>query len=110
MVHETHKESHMANYLYYILVTLGVGVLCSIPAIIISRLLAKRGWIRETGVWPVLGAIGILFFLRLTLPEMSIVYLAVVVTIVIPITICRNDVWTSLQKGKRWWEHEDNKQ
>ena len=99
----------MANYLYYILVTLGVGVVCSIPGVIIGRALAKRGWIREEGVWPVLLAIAMLFILRLTFPEMSIIYQAVFVTIFVPITICRNDVWTSLQKGKRWWEHENEK-
>jgi hypothetical protein len=84
----------------FIFTTLGLGILCSIPGIIIGRLLAIRGIVRETPIWLLLGSVCILFVLRLSLPQAPLGLLIVIVTAFFPLGMYRHDLWTFFRRGR----------
>jgi len=84
----------------FVLTTLGLGILCAIPTIVIGRLLATRGIVHEMPVWVVVGTVCTLLAWRLLFPEASLGCFVTMGTILLPIGIYRHDLWTYFRRGR----------
>jgi hypothetical protein len=94
------------DILLFVLTTVGLGILCAIPGIVVGRLLAARGVVREAPVWLLAGGVCILFVLRLSFPQASLGLLVAIVTVFLPLGMYRQDLWTRFREGKLPKENE----
>ena len=89
------------DILVFTFTTLALGILCSVPGIVLGRLLVARRVVRElSAVWLVGGSVGSMFFLRLLLPLAPLGLLAVVLVVGMPIGIYKADLWAYLLKRR----------
>ena len=94
------------DMLVFVVTTLILGVLCSIPGVITARLLASKGVVRVQPVWQdIVGTVGGLALGRLLAPQLPLGYWVVGFLVLFPIGIYRDDLWATLFKG-RWWLKE----
>jgi hypothetical protein len=84
----------------FVVITAGLGALCSIPGIVVGKWLASRGIVRETPIWLLVTSICMLFVLRILLREQPLWFHAVLVTVLVPLGIYRQDLWTYFRAGK----------
>lgn len=84
----------------FVLTTLGLGILCSIPGVFVGWLLATRGMVREKPSWIIGTSVCGLFVYRLWFSQVPLGYLLAVVTILLPLGMYRQDLWTYFRKGR----------
>jgi len=88
------------DILIFILTTLGLGVLCSIPAIVVGRLLAARGIVREKPLWVIAGTVCTLFVWRLWFPQAPLGCFVAIGALFLPLAAYRADLWTYFRGWK----------
>ena len=88
------------DILVFILATFGLGMLCSIPGVVVGRLLATKGLVREKPAWVCVANVCGLFVYRLWFPQVHLAYLLLVVTVLLPLGMYRQDLWTYFRVGK----------
>lgn len=84
----------------FVVITAGLGALCSIPGIVVGKRLASRGVVRETPIWLLVTSICMLFVLRISFSEHPLWFHTVLVTVLVPLGIYRQDLWTYFREGK----------
>ncbi len=87
----------------FVITTLVLGALCSIPGILLGRVLAAKGIATDQSVLVVISSIIGLFLSRLILPNVPVGYIAAFFIILIPIGVYRHDLWTTFREGRWWW-------
>jgi hypothetical protein len=88
------------DILVFFFVTLSLGALCSVPAIIVGQLLAARGMVHEKPCWVILVVgISILFAWRLLFGVYLWLFL-IIETVFLPLGIYRHDLGTYLMERK----------
>lgn len=88
------------DILVFVLTTVGLGILCAIPGIVVGRLLAARGVVREAPIWLLVGGICILLVLRLSFPQAPLGLLVAIETVFLPLGMYRQDLWTYFRRGE----------
>jgi hypothetical protein len=88
------------DILIFVLTTLGLGMLCSLPALFFGRLLAARGIVREKPAWVAGGAVCTLFAWRLWFPQAPLAPFLVIGAILLPLGAYRADLWTFCRERK----------
>jgi len=88
------------DILIFILTTFGLGVLCSIPAIVVGRLLATRGVVKEMPAWVLAAGVGAMFLSRLLSPQAPIVLVVAIVAMFLPLGMYRADLWIYFRERK----------
>ena len=96
------------DILTFILTTLGWGITCSMPGVVMGQLLASKGIVRDRSIWVVGGSICGLLFGRLVLPSAPLSWLVVIFLILSPLGMYRDDLWTTFRRGKWWWVKGSN--
>jgi hypothetical protein len=89
----------MDTFIFF-LTTLTLGILGSVPGIVVGRLLVNKVVVREVPVWLLVGSVVMLFILRLSFPQAPLGLLVAIVTIFLPLGMYRQDLWTYLRRGK----------
>jgi hypothetical protein len=93
----------------FILTTVGLGLLWSVPGIIIGYLLANRGLIPRSLLIIYVGSLVFMtFVLRLTSQPVFWGYY-VLLSVLTPLTAYRAGLMFSRQKGKWWWTRPQEK-
>ena len=87
----------------FIITTLGLGVLCSIPGILVGRYLAIKGIARAHSKMEVATSIAGMFIVRLMLPDLPLIYIVPFFLFLSPLGAYRADLWTTFRSGKWWW-------
>lgn len=78
----------------FILTTLVLGVIMSIPGVMVGRLLASKGIVRARPKWIVGAGILGLFVARLMAPQAALRFLFALGIILVPLGMYRQDLWT----------------
>lgn len=99
-LHDLLEKVQNVDILIFILTTFGLGVLCSIPTIVVGRLLAARGVVREMPVWVLTAGVGAMFLSRLLVPQAPVALVVAIVAIFLPLGMYRADLWTYFREGK----------
>ena len=86
----------------FILSSFFLGILCSIPGLIIGRYLDKRGVIRSSPWLIVTMAIVWTFGGRILFPEFSLISILLVISSALPF-IYVNELWFTMKWGRWWW-------
>ena len=95
------------DMLVFVVTTLILGVLCSIPGVITARLLASKGVVRVQPAWLDIGStVCGLLLARLLVPQLPLGYWVVGFLVLLPIGVYRDDLWATLFKGRWWWLKE----
>jgi hypothetical protein len=94
--------------LVFIITTLGLGLLCSIPGFLIGRYLTAKGIARDGPVWEIVSNICGLLIARLVLPDVPLIYIVAFFLVLSPFGVYRHDLWTTFRSGRWWWLKEDH--
>lgn len=80
-----------------------LGVLASVPTLVIGPMLARRGIVREAPRWVVV-ALGMALMLMVTLTA-PLWPLAVDMlgAAAVTLAICNPDLWSTFREGRWWW-------
>ena len=91
--------------LVFILTTLGLGVLCSIPGIILGKWMVAKGVVQEeiSVKWMIGSTIVSFFVLRFLLPQASLVWIIIGAS-VMWWGLYKSDLWTTFFRGRWWWQ------
>lgn len=91
------------NILVFITTTIGIGILISIPGILIGRFLVAKGIVRDRSVSVVVISVLVLLSIPLIAPDFPMIYIATVLLFFSPLGAYRDDLWTTFRSGKWWW-------
>ena len=91
----------------FLLSSIGLGILCSIPGLLAGYYWGKSGIVRNSPWWVIVTAIVVIAGGRLLFPKIPLVYILIVLFISSPLIIYRHDLWNVSQKGKWWWVEKD---
>ncbi len=98
----------MSSLFIFCVSVLGVGLLFSIPALLVERLLIANGIARGNSVWLVIVSFFAALYKQLTYPEPLYWLLGVVAVMICPLVVNRYDILDTLKKGRWWWKNEDD--
>gem|GEM_PF-3288600 len=98
----------LMDVLFFIAVTSGLGILCSIPGILIGHFLAAKGIAPDQSRWVVMSSILGLLITRLMMPDVPLIYIVITFSILAPLGLYRHDLWTTFRSGRWWWLKPSN--
>jgi hypothetical protein len=99
----------MNTSLSFILVTIGIGVLISIPMVLVQLKLIRDGIVRESIWFIVIGAFLGVFIKRIWFNEISWAIFGPLIIIGGLLSLNRGDLWRTMQHGRWWWKENNNK-
>lgn len=86
----------------FIFSSLFLGILCSIPGLLIGKVLSKKGLVRDGPWWVISLTVICMFGARLLFPRASILYIFGLLLLA-SISFYSNELWLALNKGPWWW-------
>ncbi|MGE3297722.1 MAG: hypothetical protein AB7I68_10270 [Porticoccaceae bacterium] len=89
--------------LLFVMQTLLLGIVCSLPAVAVGRLLAAKGLLMEMPKLVIGIVVIMLFALRIQFPQVSLARLVVLVAFLSPFLYTRA-VEVSFRLGNWWWK------
>jgi hypothetical protein len=97
------------NWIFVFFISvLGIGLLFSVLALMVERLLVTNGIIRKNTAWLVIACF-FTAFCRQLYPDIHVSWLLGVFIVVFgPIILNRSDVYDTFKKGRWWWKNENN--
>jgi len=98
----------MMNMLIFVVTTLGLGVLCSIPGVLIGKYLTKNGLATDRTILEVTSNVFGLFLTRLILPDIPLAYVVTLFLLLSPLGVFGFDLWTTFRNGRWWWMKESS--
>ena len=96
--------------LVFVISTVGLGLLCSLPGVLAGKYLAKKGLAKDQSIWVVTGEVFAMFLARLMLPSVPLAYIVTLAFVLSPIGVYRHDLWTTFRRGKRWWSKDNSEE
>jgi hypothetical protein len=95
------------NIQSFLLVSLEVGLLSSLLAVLVERALIIMGCVRGNTIALLIVTILLALFKEVLDPSGSIYVYAVFAAIIGPIAANRYDLTSTIQKGRCWWKKSD---
>jgi chromate transport protein ChrA len=80
--------------------TLILGLISAVPGLIIGAILRRWRMVQSRSLWLVIGNVATLFIGRFMLPDVPAIYLVILITVLGPLGLYRNDLWTYWTKGE----------
>ena len=87
----------------FILTTLVLGLVCSLPGVIVGRILAAKGVVQDYKVKPVVLTVFVVLAGRLLLPGTPMIGVFAFGVLFSTFGVYRSDWWTTHRKGRWWW-------
>jgi hypothetical protein len=84
----------------FLVSTILAGLICSVPGYAIGKLLVRNGMVYDRSWGVVVGSVVVLLIWRLAFPATTWVWQLLGITVLMPIGIYRNDLWTYWRKAK----------
>ena len=91
----------------FILSTITIGLLCSIPSLVLGYWLDKKGFAAFQPYLTPFLFIGVLFWMRLAAPNANLVFFICWLILFSP-AIYSQDLWFTYKRGKWWWNQNDS--
>ena len=91
------------NTVLFIVSTVGLGLFCSIPGVLIGKILSRKGIAKDQSILVIISDILGVFLARLVVPDAPLIYIVALFLIISPLGVCRHDLWTTFRSGKWWW-------
>ena len=89
----------------FILSSVGLGILCSIPGLVAGYYWGKSGLVRNGPWWVLVATIIMVFGGRLIFPQIPLIYILVFLFVTSPF-VYNNELWLAFTKGRWWWVEE----
>jgi hypothetical protein len=86
--------------------SLGIGILISIPTVLLQLWLKKEGWIRDGVGFIIIGVFGCVLIKQIWFSEMSWICLGPLIVIGGLMSMNRGDLWEAMRRGRWWWKSE----
>ena len=92
----------------FLLTSFWIGLLFSLLAVLVERLLIIYGYTRGNTVGLVIGSFILAIFKQLVNPNDSLYASVLFAVIAGPMALNRDDLANTLRKGRWWWKAEDD--
>lgn len=91
----------MADILFFLITSIGLGVVCAVPAIVAGRFLSAREIARKQAPWVDISfSVGAVFIWRLVFPQVPLWLFVIIYIVVSPYRIYREQLWAYFLEGK----------
>ena len=91
----------------FVVSTLGLGVIFSILAFIVERLLVKSGLVQGNPIGLLVAVLFVSFLMYLADSSNSVWLYCLLIVLIAPFSVNRSDIVTTLRKGRWWWKREN---
>jgi hypothetical protein len=96
----------MREITIFILTTIGIGIIFSMPTVLIQLWLIKIGAVREGVLRVIIGVYVAVLIIRIWFNDTSWLCSGLLIIIVSILGMNRGDLWDTMQYGTWWWKTE----